>query len=480
MKDISVLADFYEMIMGNGYFKAGITGVSTCFDMFFRKVPDNGGYVIAAGLETLCEAIDSLSFSEDDIDYLREMGIDSEEYLDFLRNFRFSGDISALPEGTVAFPNEPIVSVRAPVAEAQLIETLVLCTVNHQSRIATKASRMVTAADGRPVAEIGARRAHGIDAAVNGARAAYIGGCESTSCLPAAKKFGIPVIGTMSHSWVQLFLSEYEAFRVYCEQNPERAVLLIDTYNVLHSGIENAIRAFRDVLLPRGIKNFAVRIDSGDIGFLAKTVRERLDRAGLFDCRIIVSNSLDEFKIKRLVKDSAPIDVFGVGERLITASSDPVLGGVYKLAATEENGIIMPKIKISESPGKLTVPGIKKIVRYFDRASGTALADELMLDGERLPLERHTIFHPENTWKSRTLTDFETKELMIPVYTSGKRVWYPPSLAEVRETAAESLSGMPPEVYRLDNPTEYCVDFSEKLWTMRRRLTGQRRVGMFR
>ena len=417
MKDISrnltMLFDFYELTMGNGYFKSGLKDKIAYFDVFFRKNPDNGGYAIAAGLEQVVEYVNNLHFDEDDIEYLRSKGCFGEDFLEYLRNFRFTGDIWAIPEGTVVFPGEPLITVRAPAIEAQFIETFILMTINHQCLIATKAARITRAAKGRAVSEFGSRRAQGADAAINGARAAYIGGVGSTACAIADEVYGVPATGTMAHAWVQMFDTEYEAFRTYCELYPESATLLIDTYNVLESGLPNAIRAFREVLVPKGITKCGVRIDSGDIAYLSNKIRKVLDAEGFTECRIVASNSLDEYIIRGLFHQDAKIDAFGVGERLITAKSDPVFGGVYKLCAVEDGeGHVLPKIKLSENVGKITTPHFKKTYRLFGRDTGKAEADLICVYDETVddtqPLE---IFDPDNTWKRKVLENFEAKEL---------------------------------------------------------------------
>ncbi len=468
-QNLTMLVDYYELTMGNGYFQKGMKDKIAYFDVFYRKNPDDGGFSIAVGLEQIVSYIENLRFDEEDIAFLRTKGIFDEGFLNYLRKFRFTGDIWAVPEGTVVFPGEPLLTVRAPAIEAQFIETYLLMVMNHESLIATKAARITRAAKGRAVSEFGSRRAQGADAAVRGARAAYIGGVTSTACAIADEAFGVPASGTMAHSWVQMFDSEYEAFRAYCEIYPHNATLLIDTYNVLESGLPNAIRAFREVLLPQGITNCAVRIDSGDIAYLSCKIREVLDEAGLVDCKIVASNSLDEYIIRGLLHQGAKIDAFGVGERLITAKSDPVFGGVYKLCAVEdEEGNIIPKIKLSENVGKITTPHFKKVYRLFDKKTGKAEADLICLHDEVVddsePLE---IFDPENTWKTKTLTSFSAKELLVPVFRGGKLVYQLPTLAEVRAHCRASLDSMWEEVKRFDNPHNYYVDLSKKLWDLK-------------
>ena len=403
--NLSLLCDFYELTMGNGYLKAGYQDRITYFDVFFRDVPDNGGFAICAGLDQFIDYVENLRFSEEDIGYLRSKGLFSEEFLDYLRHFQFTGDIWAIPEGTPIFPREPILTVRAPAIQAQLIETFALLCLNHQSLIATKANRIVRAAEGRTVLEFGSRRAQGTDAAITGARAAYIGGCKGTACALSDRVFGVPAGGTMAHAWVQMFPSQYEAFKTYCEIYPHNAVLLVDTYNTLKSGVPDAIRAFNEVLKPLGVTKCGIRLDSGDITYLSQQARKMLDEAGWTECEISASNSLDEYIIRDLLLQGAKVDMFGVGERLITARSEPVFGGVYKLAAVEDGkGQIVPKIKLSENVTKITNPHFKKVYRLFDRDTGKAEADYIAIDDEVVddtqPLE---LFDPEATWKRKTL-----------------------------------------------------------------------------
>ncbi len=473
MKDINrnltMLCDFYELTMSHGYFVSGMKDKIVYFDVFYRDNPDNGGFAIAAGLEQIVEYIKDLCFTDEDIEYLRAKGCFDEAFLSYLKTFRFSGDIWAIPEGTVVFPGEPLMTVRAPVIEAQFIETYVLMMVNHQSLIATKAARLTRSAKGRTISEFGSRRAQGADAAILGARAAYIGGCNSTACTIADEAYGVPAGGTMAHSWVQMFDTEYEAFRTYCETYPGSATLLIDTYNVLESGLPNAIRAFKEVLLPKGITKCAVRIDSGDVTYLTKKIRKRLDEEGLTDCKIVVSNSLDEYIIRELIRQGAEVDAFGVGERLITAKSDPVFGGVYKLCAMERaDGSIQPKIKISENVGKITTPHFKKIYRLRGRETGKAEADLICVYDETIddsqPIE---LFDPEHTWKRKVLENYTATELQVPVFQNGVLVYDLPSLEQIRRHCAEELEGMWDEVRRFTNPHNYYVDLSEKLWKIK-------------
>ena len=470
--NLSMLCDFYELTMGNGYLQAGLQDRITYFDVFFRNVPDNGGFAICAGLEQLVRYIQELHFDEEDIDFLRKKGIFSEEFLEYLRDFRFTGDIWAVPEGTPIFPREPVVTVRAPAIQAQLIETFTLLTVNHQSLIATKANRIVRAAQGRTVLEFGSRRAQGTDGAISGARAAYIGGCGGTACTISGQLHGVPAGGTMAHSWVQMFDSQYEAFKTYCEIYPHNAILLVDTYNVLKSGVPDAIRAFNEVLRPRGITKCGIRLDSGDMAYLTQEARKMLDEAGWTECQISASNSLDEYIIQNLLLQGAKIDVFGVGERMITARSGPVFGGVYKLAAVEDaRGRIIPKIKVSENLGKITIPHFKKVYRIFDKATGKAEADYITVYDEQVsetePLE---LFDPMATWKRKTYTDFTAVPLQVPVFSGGKLVYQLPSLTEIQAYCRRQVDMLWDSVKRFENPHTYYVDLSQKLFDIKQDL----------
>ena len=468
-QNLTMLFDFYELTMGNGYFRKGFIDKITYFDLFFRQVPDGGGFAIAAGLEQVVEYITNLHFEDEDIAYLRSRGIFDEAFLEYLKHFRFTGDIWAVPEGTPVFPREPLITVRAPAIQAQLIETFLLLAVNHQSLIATKASRIVRAAEGRAVMEFGSRRAQGSDAAILGARAAYIAGCVGTACTISDQLYGVKALGTMAHSWVQMFDSEYEAFRTYCELYPNNATLLVDTYNTLESGIPNAIRAFNDVLRPMGITKCGIRLDSGDMSYLTQLARKMLDEAGWPECTITCSNSLDEYIIQDLIRQGAVIDSFGVGERLITARSEPVFGGVYKLVAVEnDKGEIVPKIKISENVAKITVPHFKKIYRFYGRDNGKALADYLCLSDETVDDSgTMMIFDPDSTWKRKKLYNFEARELLVPVFKNGELVYKLPTLHEIRDYCAQQLDTLWTEVKRFENPHGYYVDLSQKLWDIR-------------
>ena len=467
----TMLCDFYQLTMGNGYFNTKHADRTAYFDLFFRRVPDGGGYAVCAGLEQVIEYIENLHFSDEDIEFLRGKKIFAEEFLEYLKNFKFEGDIFAIPEGTPVFPNEPLITVRAPAIQAQLIETMLLLLVNHQSLIATKASRIVRAAQGRAISEFGSRRAQGTAGAILGARAAYIGGCSGTACVISDELYNVPATGTMAHSWVQMFDSELEAFEEYCRVYPHGAVLLVDTYNVLKSGVPNAIKAFDKILKPLGARPVGIRLDSGDIAYLSIEARKMLDAAGYTDCKIVASNSLDEHIIRDLINQGAKIDSFGVGERLITASSEPVFGGVYKLCATEENGVITPKIKISENVIKITNPHYKKIYRIFDNKTGKAEADLICLYDEKIdetkPLE---LFDPDFTWKRKTVTDFTAKELQVQIFKNGKCVYQKPEIGEIKAYCAEQLGTLWESVLRFENPHQYYVDLSQKLWDIKQKL----------
>lgn len=470
--NMTMLCDFYELTMANGYFESGYADRITYFDAFFRSVPDKGGFAIAAGLEQLIDYIEDLHFTDEDIEYLRGRKLFSEEFLEYLRDFKFTGDIWAIPEGTPVFPREPMVTVRARAIEAQLIETFVLLTLNHQSLIATKANRIVRAARGKAVMEFGSRRAQGSAAAIDGARAAYIAGCVGTACTISDQLYGTPALGTMAHAWVQMFDSEYEAFRTYCELYPTNATLLVDTYNTLKSGIPNAIRVFNEVLKPQGITKCGIRLDSGDIAYLTREARKMLDAAGWESCKITVSNSLDEWLIRDLWLQEAEIDAFGVGERMITAKSDPVFGCVYKLVAVEDdNGNVVPKIKISENVGKITTPHFKKLYRLYDRESGKSIADYLCVHDESLDEnEPLTLFDPEATWKSKTVRGFEARELLTPIYQGGRLVYERPALEDIKKYCAEQVDTFWGEYKRFENPQTYYVDLSQKLYDIKHEL----------
>jgi len=467
--NLTMLCDFYELTMGAGYFANGYTDRITYFDLFFRRCPDGGGFAIAAGLEQIVQYIQKLHFDPEDIAYLRERKCFNEDFLNYLANFKFTGDIWAVPEGTPIFPREPIITVRAPAIQAQLVETYLLLCVNHQSLIATKANRVVRAAEGRTVLEFGSRRAQGADAAILGARAAYIGGCHGTACTISDQLYGVHAGGTMAHAWVQMFDSEYEAFKAYVKMFPNNATLLVDTYNTLKSGVPNAIRAFNEILKPMGITKCGIRLDSGDLAYLTREARKMLDEAGWTDCKISVSNSLDEYIIRDLLRQGAQIDMFGVGERLITAKSEPVFGGVYKLAAIEEpDGTVVPKIKISENVEKITNPHHKKLYRFYAKDTGKAIADYLTVYDEVVDDSKDmTIFDPDATWKTKKVYNFTARELQVPVFKGGELVYKLPSLEEIRSYCLAQVDTLWDEVKRFDNPQTYYVDLSQKLWDIK-------------
>lgn len=470
-RNLTLLVDFYEITMANGYLKSGVGNKIAYFDMFFRKVPDDGGFCIMAGLQQLIEYLKNLRFTKEDIEFLRSKNIFDEEFIEYLRNFKFECDVWAIPEGTPVFPNEPLIIVRGPIIQAQFIETMILLTINHQTLIATKANRIVRAAQGKPVLEFGSRRAQGYDGAIFGARAAYIGGCSSTACTIAEKLFGIPAVGTMAHSWVQMFDNELEAFRAWARAYPNNCLLLVDTYNVLKSGIPNAIRVFKEELVPKGIRPKGIRIDSGDIKYLTEKARNMLDEAGFKDCSIVISNSLDEYIIRDVLSQGAKIDSFGVGERLITAKSEPVFGGVYKLVAIEENGRIIPKIKISENAEKITNPGFKQIYRLYDKNTNKAIADLITFADEIIDeMQPLKIFDPIYTWKKKTLKNYYAKKLLVKIFDKGKCIYESPSVKEIRDFSVKQIETLWDEVLRFENPHNYYVDLSLKLWSSKQKL----------
>lgn len=478
MRNLTMLMDYYELTMANGYFEKGFKDKQVVFDMFYRKNPDNGGFVVSAGLEQLIEYIENMHFSEEDIAYLKGKGEFSDAFLAYLKDFRFTGNIDALPEGTICYPNTPLVTVTAPVIEAQLIETMLLLTINFQSLIATKACRICrTAAEsGAVVMEFGARRAHGADAAVLGARASYIGGAGATATVLADEKFGVPAIGTMAHSWIQFFDSEYDAFRAYAEVYPDNCTLLIDTYDILNSGLVNAIKVAKEVLEPMGKRLKGVRIDSGDLAYFSKKIRKQLDANNMQDCKIVVSNSVDEFLMQSLRKQNASIDSYGVGERMITSKSDPVFGGVYKLAAVQnEQGEFVPKIKISENVEKITNPGRKKLWRIFSRETGYALADLITMYDEKVdgdvPFE---YVDPIKPWKKMHFENVDVKELQVPIFRDGKLVYNKPELSEIRAYVTEQLDHkIWEEEQRFTNPHIHYVDLSKQLYQIKERMLAQ-------
>lgn len=469
-RNLSLMTELYEFTLANGYFENGMAEQIAYFDLFFRKVPDKGGFAVFAGLSQIIEYIKNLTFKEEDLQYLRDNGF-SEKFTDYLRDFKFTCDVWSVPEGTPVFPNEPVIKVRGPIVQAQLLETILLICMNHQSLIATKANRLVRAAKGIAVAEFGTRRAASFDSAFYGSRAAYIGGCIGTSGIKQSRQFNIPMINTMIHSWVQMFDSEYEAFCEYARRYPDNCTLVVDTYDTLRSGIPNAVRAFDDVLKPLGKRPVSVRIDSGDITYLSKKVRKMLDEAGYPDCEIAASNSLDEYIINDMILQGAKVDCFIVGERLINSASSPLFSGVYKLCAVEKNGSIVPKINLSENVSKITTPHSKMLYRLFDRETGKAIADVLTLEDEIIDESKpYTLFDPDFTWKRKEVEGFVARKLLVPVFEGGKCVYAEPCVEAIREYCSEQIDNLWEEVKRFENPHTYYVDLSEKLWRVRKNL----------
>ncbi|MGO1369637.1 nicotinate phosphoribosyltransferase [Senegalia sp. (in: firmicutes)] len=476
-RNLTMLADFYELTMANGYFEHGIHEKRAYFDMFFRKIPDNGGFAIMAGVEQLIEYLKNLDFTEEDIEFLKEKDMFSDKFLDYLREFKFECDVWAVKEGMPIFPREPIVKVRGPVIQAQFIETMILLTINHQSLIATKANRIVRAAEGRPVLEFGSRRAQGYDGAILGARASFIGGCAGTACTIADRDYNIPASGTMAHSWVQLFETEEEAFRIYARTYPEDCVLLVDTYDVLKSGVPNAIKVFKEEVIAKGYRPKGIRLDSGDIAYLSKVVRKMLDDAGLNDCKIIASNSLDEYIIRELLLQDAKVDLFGVGERLVTSKSEPVFGGVYKLVAVEDDGKLIPKIKVSANVEKITTPGAKDLYRLYDKESGKAIADLVTMEGEKVHEDRpYELFNPLYTWKRKKVENFRAEKILTKIFDKGKCIYASPDVNNIKRFCKEQIDTLWEEVLRFEHPHKYYVDLSYDLWIVKDNLLTEHSV----
>lgn len=466
-ENLAMLFDYYEMTMANGYFERGIHDTIGYFDLYYRKNPDDAGFAIFSGLESIIDYLKDFHFLDDDIAFFRSKKIYSDAFLAYLKDLHFTCDVWCVPDGSVVFPGEPLITVRGPMAQTSLIETMLLLLVNHQSLIATKASRIVRAAQGRPVMEFGSRRAQGPDAATLGARAAYIGGCVGTADTLSDQRFGVPALGTMAHSWVQLFPTEYEAFKTYAEIYPTNATLLVDTYDTLSSGVPNAIRVFDDVLKPKGIAG-GIRLDSGDIAYLSKKARVMLDEAGHKDAKIVASNSLDEYRIEDILAQGAKIDSFGVGENLITSKSSPVFGGVYKLVGLENDGVFEPRIKISENVEKITTPGFKTFYRLYEKDTGKAIADVITMKNEKVDDSRpYEIFHPVYTWKRMRLEDYTAREMKVRIFDGGKCVYDLPSLNARRDYCAKELDTLWDEYKRFDNPHEYKVDLSLAVWDMK-------------
>jgi nicotinate phosphoribosyltransferase len=475
-RNLTMLADFYEFTMANGYLENNMEDQIGYFDMFFRSIPDDGGFAIMAGVDQLIEYLKNLKFTNEDIQYFKSKKIFGEKFLNYLRDFEFTCDVWAIPEGTPIFPQEPLVIVRGPIVQAQLVETMVLLTINHQSLIATKANRIVRAANGRAVIEFGSRRAQGYEGAILGARAAYIGGCVGTANTIVDRDFDVPAMGTMAHSWVQMFPTELEAFRAYAKTYPDNCLLLVDTYNTLKEGIPNAIKIFNEEVVSRGFRPKGIRIDSGDMAYLSKEARKLLDTAGFPDCKILASSGLDEYIIRELIIQGAKIDSFGVGERLITAKSQPIFGGVYKLTTVEKEGKIMPTLKVSENVGKITTPGFKQIYRLFDKDTNKAVADVITLHDEIIDDSKdYEIFHPLITWKKKTIRNFVAKKLLVQIFDKGTLIYDSPNVHEIKDYCKEQVDSLWEEVKRFEKPHEYIVDLSYDLWKIKDKLLKKHR-----
>lgn len=470
-RNLTMLADYYEFTMANGYLENGIGEKIAYFDMYFRAIPDDGGFAIMAGVEQVIEYLKNLKFSEEDLAFFKSKNLFGQKFIDYLRDFEFTCDVWAIPEGTPIFPQEPLIIVRGPVVQAQLVETMILLTINHQSLIATKANRIVRAAKGRTVMEFGSRRAQGYEAAILGARAAYIGGCIGSANTIVDRDFDVPALGTMAHSWVQMFDNELDSFNAYARIYPDSCVLLVDTYNTLKSGVPNAIKCFNEVVIPKGFRPKGIRIDSGDIAYLSKEARRMLDEAGFEDCQITASSSLDEYTIRDLLNQGARVDSFGVGERLITARSEPIFGGVYKLVAVEEDGEIIPKIKISENVGKITTPGFKQIHRLYDKSTNKCIADVVTLHDEEIDNSKpYEIFHPLFTWKKKLVENFYSRKLLVKIFDKGMNIYHGPDIHEIRDYCSDQIELLWDEVRRFEKPHEYFVDLSKDLWEIKDRL----------
>ncbi len=475
-RNLTMLADFYEFTMANGYLENNMEDQIGIFDMFFRSIPDDGGFAIMAGVDQLIEYLSNLKFTNEDIEYFKTKKIFGEKFLNYLKDFEFTCDVWAIPEGTPIFPQEPLVIVKGPIVQAQLVETMVLLTINHQSLIATKANRIVRAADGRDVIEFGSRRAQGYEGAILGARAAYIGGCVGTANTIVDRDFDVPAMGTMAHSWVQIFPTELEAFRAYAKTYPDNCLLLVDTYNTLKEGIPNAIKVFNEEVVPRGFRPKGIRLDSGDIAYLSKECRKLLDEAGFPDCKILASSGLDEYIIRELIIQDAKIDSFGVGERLITAKSQPIFGGVYKLTTTVVDGVVIPKLKVSENVEKITTPGFKQVYRLFDKNTNKAVADIITLHDEIIDdSKNYKIFHPLYTWKTKTIRNFVAKKLLVQIFEKGQIVYDSPNVHEIKKYCAEQVDSLWDEVKRFEKPHRYIVDLSHDLWSIKDKLLKKHR-----
>ena len=471
MENKTLMTDFYELTMAQTYFDKNEQNKKAYFDVFFRKNPFEGGYTIMGGLDNIVEYINNFKISEDDINYLRSLNKFSEEFLAYLKNLKFTGDIFAVPDGTVIFPNEPVITVRANIIEAQLIETALLTCFNHGALVTTAAKRITEAANGIPVMEFGARRARGIDSAIEASKYAYVGGCCGTSNTLAAKKYNLPLMGTMAHSMICDADSEYEAFLDYAKSNPDNCVFLVDTFDTLRSGIPNAIRVADEYLKPNGYKFKGIRIDSGDLAYLSKEARKLLDEAGYYDTTICLSNGLNETTIKSLKEQGAYIDSLGVGDNI--AASKERVGGVYKLVAIEKDGNLVPKIKVSNDAIKTINPGYKKVYRFYDKKTGYALGDVLVLADELIPKNQYTLIDPNNEWKQTTITDYSVKELQVPIFIDGIQVYDVPEAVISKQYCEQDFQTIYPEIKRSSNPHGYYVDLSKKLLKLKKDLISQ-------
>lgn len=471
MENKTLMTDFYELTMAQTYFDKNEQNKKAYFDVFFRKNPFEGGYTIMGGLDNIVEYINNFKISEDDINYLRSLNKFSEEFLAYLKNLKFTGDIFAVPDGTVIFPNEPVITVRANIIEAQLIETALLTCFNHGALVTTAAKRITEAANGIPVMEFGARRARGIDSAIEASKYAYVGGCCGTSNTLAAKKYNLPLMGTMAHSMICDADSEYEAFLDYAKSNPDNCVFLVDTFDTLRSGIPNAIRVADEYLKPNGYKFKGIRIDSGDLAYLSKEARKLLDEAGYYDTTICLSNGLNETTIKSLKEQGAYIDSLGVGDNI--AASKERVGGVYKLVAIEKDGNLVPKIKVSNDAIKTINPGYKKVYRFYDKKTGYALGDVLVLANELIPKNQYTLIDPNNEWKQTTITDYSVKELQVPIFIDGIQVYDVPEAVISKQYCEQDFQTIYPEIKRSSNPHGYYVDLSKKLLKLKKDLINQ-------
>ena len=471
MENKTLMTDFYELTMAQTYFDKNEQNKKAYFDVFFRKNPFEGGYTIMGGLDNIVEYINNFKISEDDINYLRSLNKFSEEFLAYLKNLKFTGDIFAVPDGTVIFPNEPVITVRANIIEAQLIETALLTCFNHGALVTTAAKRITEAANGIPVMEFGARRARGIDSAIEASKYAYVGGCCGTSNTLAAKKYNLPLMGTMAHSMICDADSEYEAFLDYAKSNPDNCVFLVDTFDTLRSGIPNAIRVADEYLKPNGYKFKGIRIDSGDLAYLSKEARKLLDEAGYYDTTICLSNGLNETTIKSLKEQGAYIDSLGVGDNI--AASKERVGGVYKLVAIEKDGNLVPKIKVSNDAVKTINPGYKKVYRFYDKKTGYALGDVLVLANELIPKNQYTLIDPNNEWKQTTITDYSVKELQVPIFIDGIQVYDVPEAVISKQYCEQDFQTIYPEIKRSSNPHGYYVDLSKKLLKLKKDLINQ-------